>query len=316
MMNAYYSRSNLRNMGLAVPMLAPIGWSNALATPPMYAQPIPSNWFDRTHSGHGFDFQLGYADAVYGDVYFLTFYSYAADGTPEWYQAVGHVVDGVFAPSPQSNGATLYRIHYAANTQGHLDATVDATFSGSVIVDFNQAANAPACRNAERGAIASALAVMTWTIGNETGAWCVEPLVTVGQHAAPDYNGHWFSPVDSGWGFELLDVASSGAPNIYAYVYYPGPNNQPTWAFATGTLNDNGTGTMQLQRISDGFCRSCPPPADLTATVIGTMSITLNPRPSGFAPLSGTASIQASYPGGGSFTRNSIAIQTLSTPFP
>ena len=323
MMNAYYSRSNLRNMGLAVPMLGPVGWSNALATPPAYAQPIPSNWFDRTRSGHGFDFQLAYADPIYGDVYFLTFYTYAADGTPEWYQAYGHVVDGVFAPALQQNGSTLYRIHYAANTQGHLEATVDPAFSGDVVVDFNQAAASPVCRNTDRGGIAGALAVMTWNIGGqsgESGKWCVEPLVTVAQHtpAPNDYNGHWFAPTDSGWGFELLDVAGSGGtpPSIYAYVYYPGPNNLPTWAFATGTLNNNGTGTMQLQQIDNGYCRSCPTPTDLTTTVIGTMSISLNPRPPGFAPLLGTASIQASYPGGGSFTRNNIAIQTLSTPFP
>ena len=101
MMNAFYSRFNLRNMGLAVPMLGPVGWSNALTTPPTYAQPIPSNWFDRTRSGHGFDFQLAYADPDLGDVYFLTFYTYAADGTPQWYQANGHVVDGVFVPALQ-----------------------------------------------------------------------------------------------------------------------------------------------------------------------------------------------------------------------
>ena len=117
-----------------------------------------------------------------------------------------------------------------------------------MIVDFNQAANSPACRNTDRGGIASALAVMTWTIDTESGKWCVEPLVSVEQHTPDpnDYNGHWFAPSDSGWGFELLDVAgSSGSPpSIYAYVYYPGPNNQPTWAFATGTLNDYHTGTM------------------------------------------------------------------------
>src|SRR5262249_42276386 len=94
MMNAFYSGFNLRSMGLAVPMLAPLGWSNATAGNPAYGQTIPGNWFDITHSGHGFDFQVVAHDAQNRDIYFLTFYTYDASGTPEWYQAQGSLVDG------------------------------------------------------------------------------------------------------------------------------------------------------------------------------------------------------------------------------
>src|SRR5262249_52906287 len=215
MMNAYYSRTNLRNMGLAVPMLGPVGWSNATATPPQYGQPVPSNWYDRSRNGHGFDFQLGYHDTEFGDLYFLTFYTYGANGTPEWYQAAGHLVDGVFAPLVQSTGATLYRVQYASNAQGALGATIDTAVTGSVIVDFNQPANAPQCRNADRSD-APQLAVMNWHIGSESGVWCMEPIVLPAQHGTPDYNGHWYAPSDSGWGFELLDVqsgTSAGSPS-------------------------------------------------------------------------------------------------------
>ena len=311
MMNAYYSNSNLRNMGLAVPMLGPVGWSNATASMPTFGQPIPSNWFDRTHSGHGFDFQLGYHDAVNGDVYFLTFYTYEANGTPEWYQAVGHLVDGVFLPTPQANGATLFRIHYTSAAPGQLDAIPDSTVQGSVVVDFNQAANAPACRNTDRSSVSSLLAVMYWTIGSESGNWCVEPIVLASSHATPDYNGHWYSPADSGWGFELLDVnTGSASPTVIVYVYYPGPNNQPTWATASGSLVNNGV-TMPLQQISNGFCRSCAPPTNLTTSTIGSMTLKLNPIVAGQQP-SGTASIAISLPGVGQFERSNASMQMLS----
>ncbi len=39
MMNAVYSSVNLRQMGLAMPMLAPLGWSNAAVAAPVYGQP-------------------------------------------------------------------------------------------------------------------------------------------------------------------------------------------------------------------------------------------------------------------------------------
>ena len=312
MMNAYYSRFNLRNMGLAVPMLGPVGWSNATATPPAVAQPVPSAWYDRTHTGHGFDFQLAYHDPV-GDVYVLTLYTYSASGAPEWYEAYGHVIDGVFTPTLQQNGGTLYRIHYAASTPGNLDPQADPAFSGSVVVDFNQAANSPACRNADRSAIADQLAVMTWTIGTESGTWCVEPLVGISEHASPDYNGLWYAPADSGWGFELLDVATGdSSPFINLLMYLPGTGNQPTWAIATGNLT-NGSATLPLQQISNGFCRSCPPPPDQTTTTIGSITLTLDPIAAGQQP-GGTASFTATYPTGGTFSRSNIPIQMFSVP--
>jgi len=313
MMNAYYSRFNLRQMGLAVPMLGPIGWSNATATPPAFAQPIPSNWYDPAHNGHGFDFELGYHDAVLGDVYFLIFYTYTQAGVPEWYQAVGHIVDGVFVPLPDANGNTLSRVVYASNAQGNLHVTADPNLSGNVVVDFNQASNSPVCRNLDRSHVAM-LGVMYWTLAGESGYWCMEPIVPIAAHANPDYNGHWYAASDPGWGFELLDVAAPGAggPTIVAIIYYPGPNNQPAWAQATGSLVGN-TATMQLQAVDNGYCRSCPPPASLNGATIGTMTIALDPVSAGQAPT-GHATVQASYAGGGAFARTNIPIVMLSVP--
>src|SRR5574337_1271019 len=118
-------------MGLAVPMLAPVGWSNATASMPTWGQPIPSNWYDVSHSGHGFDFQLANRDSVNGDIYILTFYTYAANGVPEWYQAVGRIVDGVFLPGLQADGETLYRLIYDSTAQGNVTYHADAACKGN-----------------------------------------------------------------------------------------------------------------------------------------------------------------------------------------
>lgn len=315
MMNAYASNTNLRSMGLAVPMLGPIGWSNAAAAMPTWGQPIPSNWYDVAHSGHGFDLQLGFHDPVNGDVYFLTLYTYTANGTPEWYQAVGHVVDGVFLPGLDANGNTLHRVLYASNALGQLNPTLDPAYTGSVVVDFNQAANSAVCRNVDRSQ-ASLLAVMYWNIGSDKGSWCMQPIVALSAHATPDYNGHWYAgSADSGWGFELLDVKTGAAsPTVIIYMYYPGPNNQPTWATASGTLVNN-TVTMQVVQIANGYCRTCAPPTGglQPGPSIGSMTLKLNPIVPGQQPT-GTATFQLAYPGGGAFARNNIGIQMLSAP--
>ncbi len=329
MMNAFYSNFNLRNMGLAVPMLAPLGWSNATVPMPVYGQTIPSNWFDSTHSGHGFDFQIVARDPQFGhDVYLLTFYTYASDGTPEWYQAQGSLVDGVFLAGLQSGGETLYRLIYDNSGLGSIHFNADSICNGdpinhippcSVIVDFNQAANSPACRNTDRRNADGSfplLGVMSWSIGSDPAQWCVQPIVSLADHATPDFNGHWYAPHDGGWGFELLDVKnpSGGAPTVVVYVYYPGPNGQPTWATASGTLQ-NGAATLSLLQVNDGYCRTCPtPPQGVTGgPPIGSITLNLSAATSGTKPT-GTASITANYPGGGGFNRTRDAITQLSVP--
>lgn len=315
MMNAFYSNSNLRQMGLAVTMLGPIGWSNAAASMPQWGQPIPSAWYDRTRSGHGFDFQLAYHDAIHGDVYVLTLYTYSSSGVPEWYETYGHIVDGVFLPDLQQNGSTLFRVKYSSSAVGQLNPQADPSLRGSVVVDFNQGANAPQCRNVDRGGVVSLLAVMYWTIGNESGTWCMEPLVTPDTHASPDYNGLWYAgEADTGWGFELLDTRGSPDPIINILMYLPPAKtgSNPTWALASGTLV-NGTVTMDMQQISNGYCRSCPAPAEQATASYGTITLHLNPTVAGQQP-NGTASFNINYPGGGSFVRSSTPIVMYSVP--
>jgi hypothetical protein len=316
MMNAYYSDTNLRSMGLAVPMLAPEGWSTAQTTSPTFATPIPSAWYDRTHSGHGFDFRLFAHDAVHGDVYGMLFYTFDANGKREWYQAVGNLVDGVFVPSMSADGSTFIRITYDTTPTSVVSYSQDTSVAGSVIVDFNQANASPACRNVDRTGAAQ-LAVMSWTIGNDSADWCVEPIVPTSEDATPDYNGVWYAPSDSGWGFEFVDIASTtgGAPFLNVLIYLPGPDNKSNWLSGSGTLQGLSA-NLQLKQVNNGYCRTCTPPASLTADDVGTMLLTLStPNPgNGFSTV--TATINVSYPGGGSFNRTNIPVVMLSMTNP
>jgi hypothetical protein len=312
-MNAVYPFPPPRTMGLSQPMLAPLGWSTATASAPVYAQPVPSNWYDRTHAGHGFDFQLAARDPLLGDAYILVFYTYSANGTPEWYFAQGNLVDGVFVAGIASVGNTLLYSTYGSNLGfGQLQPTPQANPVGTVIVDFNQASRSPACRNVDRSD-QSMLGVMSWTIGNDADNWCMEPLIPLNRHATPDYNGHWYAPPDSGWGMEVLDYDGNvSSSTVFVLVYYPDANGLPTWAVASGTLS-NGNANLQVLARTNGYCRTCTPPATTATSPIGTLTLSLTPG-AGTNRATGTASFTINYPGGGSFSRSNDPITQLSLP--
>jgi len=313
LMNAVYPFPPPRTMGLSQPMLGPLGWSSAPASAPVYAQPVPSNWYDRTHAGHGFDFQVAARDPLLGDAYILVFYTYSANGTPEWYFAQGNLVDGVFVAGIASVGNTLLYSTYGSNLGfGQLQPTPQVNPVGLVTVDFNQASRSPACRNVDRSD-QSMLGVMSWTIGSDSGNWCMEPLIPLNRHASPDYNGHWYAPPDSGWGMEVLDYdGNASASTVFVLVYYPDASGLPTWAVASGTLS-NGNANLQVLARTNGYCRTCAPPATTATSPIGTLTLNLTP---GVNPnrATGTASFTINYPGGGSFSRSSDPITQLSLP--
>jgi hypothetical protein len=302
LMNAFYPFPPPRTMGLAAPMLAAMGWSNAAAPAPVYSKPFPTNWYDRTHSGHGIDFRLVGHNADYGDIYFLTFYTYSASGAVEWYQAQGFVVDGVFIPVILgADGSTLVRMHYDATKPG---ASPEANTGGSIVIDFNQAKTSPACRNVDRSSV-SLLAVMSWsfadTSGNvtEQGDWCIEPLSLLSQNAAPNLGGLWYVPGDSGWGMAILDLDRGSAGQQVAFeLYYPDASGNPIWATANVTPFVSGQ-PIPLMANSTGYCRTCTPVAQ-HQTQVGTITLTFG--------STNLVSIQANYPGGGSFTRNNATM--------
>jgi hypothetical protein len=306
LMNAFYNVGQSRTMGLAAPMLAAMGWSTATAPAATFAKPFTGIWYDRAHSGHGLDFRLVAHTQDFGDLYVLYFYTYDATGAVEMFVAQGNVIDGVFVPGIiGSDGSTLVRFHYDPVAK---KATPTNNTGGSIVVDFNQAANSPACRNLDRSA-AALLGVLSWSFADssgtitEKGDWCVEPLTTLAQNASPDLGGLYYGgPSDSGWGFSVIDVDRGSQGNQIALdLYYPDANGKPIWAVANAGPFVNGQPIPLLQNTA-GYCRTCAP---TPRNVVQVGTITLN------FGTTNTATIVANYPGGGSFVRTNVPLVNL-----
>lgn len=315
LMNAYDNGTSNRDLGLALPMLDALGWSNADTPPPTYAVPVAGNWYDRTRGGHGLDFQLYARDAVNGDLYFVIFYTFEDDNQPEYYLGLGRLIDGKFIGAKQANGIALMRLRY--NPASHR-TVIDRTSNGQLFIDFNQAAQSPTCRSADRGG-ASTLAVMKWSIRGESATWCVEPAVPASAHTAPDFSGHWYggNPDDLGWGMELLSLnGPAGQKRLVAVVYYPDLQGRSRWAItALSDVDLANTPALTLNEVS-GYCRTCPLPAGGTTTrAVGTIRLKLT-QPTRVEPADGAnrVSITISIPGVADFRRDDVPLTLLSSP--
>jgi hypothetical protein len=67
---------------------------------------------------------------------------------------------------------------------------------------------------------------------------------------------------------------------------------------------------MQLLQISDGYCRTCTPPSQLTGVAIGSMSLSFDPPNPGRGFTTGTATITTNT----GFDRSNVAISMFSIP--
>ncbi|MEO8672673.1 MAG: hypothetical protein ABI411_15240 [Tahibacter sp.] len=315
LMNAYDNGMAIRTMGLAGPMLDAIGWSNAAAPTRTYTQPIPNNWFDRLHNGHGIDFQLFARDPINGDIYFLIFYTYDAQGKPEWYQSAGRLIDGVFIGGKDANGIALARVIYDPVLR---KSVLDTTVQGDVTIDFNQAATSPTCRRGDRGG-APALAVMRWKLRTESASWCIEPAIPAANRTTPDYSGHWFAGGgDAGWGLELFTINSGGPqPLLVGYMYYPDQQGNSRWVgFPVTQVDLANTPTMDLNERTTGFCRLCdPPPGTPQTRKVGTIKFNLtSPQRTDPPSNANRVTFSITLPEGGGFSRQDVPITFASQP--
>lgn len=316
LMNAFDSGLSNRDLGLARPMLDALGWSNADAAPPVYTIPLAGNWFDRTRGGHGLDFQLYARDAVQGDLYFVIFYTFEADNLPEYYLGLGRLIDGKFIGAKQGDGIALMRLRYDAAARR---TDVDRSSPGTLFIDFNQAAQSPACRSVDRSG-APALAVMSWRIRGERATWCLEPAVAAGAQTTPDFSGHWYSGNgnDLGWGMELLSLrAENGQSRLVAVVYYPDLQGRSRWAItALSEVTLANTPVLTLNEVSSGYCRTCAAPAGpAQVRPVGTLQLKLT-APTRVEPADGInrVSVTIQIPGVADFRRDNVPLTLLSAP--
>ena len=299
-----------RQLGLAVPMLYAVGWDPAPSTFPIAPAPFAGLWFERDRNGHGIDFQRIYTDAAGFDIYSLIFYTYDANGRPEWYIAVGPLVDGVFAAALDSAGNSLIRYRYVGGASPQQAVVTD---SGKIHMDFNQARESPACNDGTARAANSLLGMMRWTLGGVSGAWCMEELIPASRRSTPDLTGTWYAgAADSGWGSSVAAAVRSGSQRfLFSTLYYPDANGAGRWAFVSSENYAAGQSLPVFERR--GYCRTCP--EAIVDSQIGTMT------PSLTAPVQGQAGasrfgfdITYGGPEGGRFTRSNVPYEVLSVP--
>jgi hypothetical protein len=287
----------LRSQGLARPMLSAVGWPESPAPVPAVHRPYGGQWFDPSRSGHGIDLHR-----VEGtpDTYMLVFYTFDSQGAPEWYLAIGRIVDGVFRPGDDAAGNSLWRTRYLPGSPPGQEP--DTTVPGSVRIDFNQAARAPACtdgtgRNAP-------LALMTFSLGNDTDlTWCLTQIAPESTRPAMDRTGHWFAgSSDAGWGVTVLGYQSGAADGVFMVLYYPDSAGRPRWAAAQDNTFESGT-PMALMQVQ-GYCRTCArPPGGNPAIQVGTVTLTLDEPEGSDGEI--RFDVEFAGQGGGRFTRAS-----------
>ncbi|QKK03626.1 MAG: CHRD domain-containing protein [Pseudomonadota bacterium] len=253
-------------------------------------EPVLGMLFDRSRNGHGMDFQRS------GELYFLTFYSYGDDGTPEWFIAIGKVVGDVFS-------GELLRVSYDAADS----PPQTATGVGRVELEFGVEEDSAACADGTDRSTALSLARFGWEIDGESGDWCVEPLIVGGAPPSPDFTGHWFAgPADEGWG---LTVYQQGDV-LFAVLYFYDATGKPRWLIGSTQSFTNGD-TLTMDQIS-GYCRDCP--TAFEGTDAGTLTLTFV-EPSQ-TEASNRVSVDVEYQGpeGGEWLREEASIRLLSDP--
>lgn len=311
LMDAVIQSNFPQTLGLAAPMLARVGWNTV---PPSFVNtptaPIPGNWYDPAHSGHGIDLEPITRDPA-GDQYAIIFYTYDSNGKSEYYYSAGRLKDehlGSFDDpgTPAAIGRPIY------DPSSHKATYPDGTV-GTLAIDFSAAAaNDPACA-ARTG---ESLAVMNWSIGPDSGSWCISPLLGYEPRPAPsaDFNGLWNAgSSDSGWGMSITEgERDSGKVISPLLLYYYDRNNQPRWAQADFGAYAAGE-KVDLYDVH-GYCRSCAK-VPTTRQAIGNITLGLE-RPEHVELPSGDNTVTIGGPlfGGFSFRRSDTALRMYSLP--
>jgi hypothetical protein len=298
-----------RTLGLALPILEGVGWSDLPRAPPARVRPRHWQYVDTGRPGASVNF--GYAGTLPDgiDIYYAILFSYGADGQSEWYLTAGPMIDGVFMPANNDNGDSLPRprVNFAAGT-----ATPDPAVRGQIRLDFNSADRHPACAGRTR-----ADAVMAWSIGADRDQrWCLSEILSELERPANDLTGLWGTVgnlpdgrPDFGWGLDVISFPVGANNGLFAVLYYADAEGVGRWAFMSTLNYVPGNEYPLFDRTS--ACRTCPVPPTEPTTQIGTIRLDL------FEPLQGAASVargnrirfSVTYPRapGGVFERDSAA---------
>lgn len=202
--------------------------TDAASTAPRLASGL---WYNPQRSGHGFDLQYA------GGAMVVTWFTYADDGSPTWYEAA--------APIAAAWQGDLYRF-----TRNPTTGSVIPQAVGTLKLDASDARHA----------------TFTWQLGNRGGQESVVPVLRTSTPTLPDRTGIWFDPNESGWG---LSLHTEGDTSV-VIVYFYDTNQQPRWALGAST--NNASQIFELRSFS-GFCPDCEA---LPTPSVSTGQLTLN----------------------------------------
>ena len=304
------ARPTQLDLGVARTMLYDLGWDPAPKAITAFATPPDLQFFDPAHNGHGIDLRRV---AGTPDLYFMGFYTYDANGAPEWFTSLGRLVDGVFVPARNEFGDSFVRNLYRANEIPQSVVDASAEFEGTVRIDFNQAANSPACLDGFAGRdLSGVLGVMTFQLpGANAQQWCMQPLVSPTATIANNFSSVWFTGTqDSGWGLAVQSLPGEG---MAVGVYYADATGKPRWGLAVTPSYVPGQAFDVVQFL--GTCRTCPAPANLQTVRIGSITLDLS-APGGANAPDNRVTLDVTYPGteGGRFQRQNTAIIPANEP--
>ncbi len=305
-----FSSGTQRSLSLGRAILDGVGWSNAVATAPVDPVPLGGFFYDPQHTGHGIEFS---PVTPGGDLYVLTFYTYDDAGNPEWFQAVGRMVDGKFLPETDANDNSLQRYIYDPTQPSGQRQSIDPNYRGTVQMDFVQAANSPVCASSQ--SVIGYLAVMTFSLGGSAPQeWCMRELIPRLLRPTSDLTGIWYAgPQDSGWGFSLGSIPDGGSGGLFSILYYYDAQGNPRWALSSlGNLQPNSTADM-ISR--NGYCRACAIPSGFPTgrdTDIGSISFNMQPAGTAGSTVTYTATWNGAQ--GGVFARTTSPLVILSIP--
>lgn len=257
-------------------------------------------WWNRAQNGHGFDLQK------IGEQYAVLFYSFATDGQPQWWSALGNLTDGEFVSN--ENGLMLTE---QVLRDGAWVSAVNPARSGTLRIRFGLNHGDGACADGVARADALALADAEIILpGQPKRNWCIEPMqLRLAGNGAVDNNGLWTAGLlDSGWGISLFAQGQGAETTQGAIVYYYDGAGQPRWALGSG-VQVQGRATLNMLNVLNA-CPQCERVQQQFRS-IGQLDIQSSGACGDVAVRS---SLELRYPAldGSVFARNNLGLQRLS----
>ncbi|MCF6300526.1 MAG: S8 family serine peptidase [Proteobacteria bacterium] len=275
-------------------------------------RPQAGLYYDRGRNGHGFVIEP-FGTINGDDLYFTVFYTYKADGTPEWYTSLSKLENNVLNLAMDDN--TLLRVIHDFNvdaTGAGNPNTIDTSIGTNILkIDFNNdnALGSDACNDGVTGR-GEDLAVASWQLGSQQGDWCIEPLIAQDAYPIPDFGGIWWTGVDDdGWGFSLSFTGDS----IVVAMYYFDASGQARWALGQQSGFQVGQEITINMDEFNGYARTATP-TELASSNAGSMTLTLNSNTGD--GNDGTMSVNVTYQGseGGTWSRTSVPVTIFTEP--